>query len=95
MKTYELRNVGVLRKTKEEIRLSIHYVFLQSSYWLSACAVNGFASYYLAAKGFGEGQIGLILAAINILLLISQPFVAQLLRAASKHSGKSIGKKRT
>lgn len=77
MKTYELRNVGVLRKTKEEIRLSIHYVFLQSSYWLSACAVNGFASYYLAAKGFGEGQIGLILAAINILLLISQPFVAQ------------------
>ncbi len=84
MKTYRIATSGVLRRSPQEVRLSLHYTILQGLYWFGICAVNGFVSYYLSEKGFTDKQIGMIIAAVNTILLISQPFVAQFADKAIK-----------
>lgn len=57
-------------------RLTLKFGFIQSSYWISQCAINSFAAVYLHAKHFGNTQIGFILSFAAILSLLLQPMVA-------------------
>ncbi|MEG0288666.1 MAG: MFS transporter [Carnobacterium sp.] len=57
----------------KQISLTLKYAGLQSLYWMSFCAVYGFASVYLLAQNFENQQIGLILALVNIFSVILQP----------------------
>lgn len=77
MKSYSIPQKKFLGKKSETLKLNLHYIFLQIFYWLSTCAITGFVAYFLSAKGFGEANIGWMVAGQNILLIIVQPFVAQ------------------
>lgn len=57
-------------------RLTLKFGFIQSSYWISQCAINSFAAVYLQAKHFENTQIGFILSFAAILSLLLQPLVA-------------------
>lgn len=57
----------------KQITLTLKYAGLQSLYWMSFCAIYGFASVFLLAKNFENQQIGLILALVNIFSVILQP----------------------
>lgn len=57
-------------------RLTLKFGFIQSSYWISQCAINSFAAVYLQAKNFENTQIGFILSFAAILSLLLQPLVA-------------------
>ncbi|SHO49183.1 MFS transporter [Anaerocolumna xylanovorans] len=57
-------------------RLTLKFGFIQSSYWISQCAINSFAAVYLHAKHFENTQIGFILSFAAILSMLFQPLVA-------------------
>lgn len=57
-------------------KLTLKFGFIQSSYWISQCAINSFAAVYLHAKNFDNTQIGFILSFAAILSLILQPLTA-------------------
>lgn len=57
-------------------RLTLKFGFIQSSYWISQCAINSFAAVYLHAKHFENTQIGFILSFAAILSMLLQPLVA-------------------
>lgn len=51
------------------------YAALQSSYWLTLCAIVPFASVFLLGYGFTSAQVGLIMAWANLLAMFVQPMV--------------------
>ena len=51
------------------------YAVLQSSYWLTLCAIVPFASVFLLGYGFTSAQVGLIMAWANLLAMFVQPMV--------------------
>lgn len=57
-------------------KLTLKFGFIQSSYWISQCAINSFAAVYLHAKNFDNTQIGFILSFAAVLSLILQPLTA-------------------
>ena len=56
--------------------LTVHYTLQQIAYWAAAAGVVSFASAFLLEKGFAASQIGLILAAGNLLSCAVQPVLA-------------------
>mgnify|MGYP003300273301 CR=1 FL=1 len=63
--------------TKETIskRLTIRYSLYQLFYFAATAGTGGFAATYLMDKGLSMSQIGLVLAMINILSCLLQPFL--------------------
>jgi PPP family 3-phenylpropionic acid transporter len=59
-------------------KLNTAYAALQGSYWMAYCMVLSFASVFLLARGYSNSEIGVIMAASNVLALILQPITAQL-----------------
>ena len=57
-------------------RLTVRYIFQQMAYWAVAAGVMSFATAFLLAKGFGESQIGVLLACGNLLSCAFQPILA-------------------
>ena len=51
------------------------YAVLQSSYWLTLCAIVPFSSVFLLGYGFTSAQVGLIMAWANLLAMFVQPMV--------------------
>lgn len=54
------------------------YAFIQGSYWMIYGFVSSFASVFLLAKEYSNTEIGIILAAANIIAVLLQPFLADL-----------------
>lgn len=63
-------------------KLTVKYALVQGAYWMAYCSVHAYAAVYLLDKGFGNGQIGLLLAGANILAVILQPLVGGFLDTA-------------
>lgn len=59
-----------------EKRLTLHYTFIQISFFIHVCFVNGFVAYYLSENGYNSFQTGLVIGISNILSLFIQPYVA-------------------
>ena len=57
-------------------RLTGRYTVQQMAYWAAAAGIMSFASAFLLAKGFGESQVGILLAAGNLLSCALQPLLA-------------------
>lgn len=61
---------------KEAKKLTVRYAFLQSSYWMSQCAIYSFAAVFLKSKNFDNTQIGFVLSLAAVISIILQPIVA-------------------
>ena len=48
-------------------KLNTAYAALQGSYWMAYCMVLSFASVFLLARGYSNSEIGVIMAASNVL----------------------------
>ena len=57
-------------------KLTLQYCILQGAYWASFCIIYSFATVFLLDRGFHNSQIGVIIAAGNILGVIFQPVFA-------------------
>lgn len=56
--------------------LNLTYGAIQGTYWMYFGAILSFASVFLLGKGYTNSEIGVILAAANILAVILQPLLA-------------------
>lgn len=61
---------------KEARKLTVRFAFLQSSYWMSQCAIYSFAAVFLKSKNFDNTQIGLVLSLAAVISIILQPIVS-------------------
>jgi len=61
-----------------EKKLNFWYGSIFGTYWMIYAVVCSFASVFLLAKGYNNSQIGMTLAAANILAVIMQPVTADM-----------------
>lgn len=66
--------------------LNLAYGTIQGTYWMYFGAILSFASVFLLDKGYTNSEIGIILAAANILAVILQPLLADLADRCRKAS---------
>lgn len=59
-------------------RLNAAYGGVHATYWMIYCVIVSFASAFLLERGYNNTQIGVILAAANIVSVVIQPFLADL-----------------
>jgi len=56
--------------------LNLYYGAIQGTYWMYFGAIMSFASVFLLGKNYTNSEIGIILAAANVLAVIIQPLLA-------------------
>ena len=61
-----------------EKRLNFWYGSIFGTYWMIYAVISSFASVFLLAKGYSNSQIGMTLAAANVVAVIMQPLVADI-----------------
>ena len=59
-------------------KMTFQYCILQGAYWASFCIIYSFATVFLLDRGFSNSQIGVIIAAGNILGVVLQPVFASI-----------------
>ena len=65
-------------KTKLKRTLNIGYGGVQAAYWMFYGVSNSFASAFLLPRGYSNTEIGIILAAANVIAVFLQPAMADL-----------------
>ncbi len=63
-----------MRKSKRAI--NIEYCAVQALYWSGFCICGSFAAVFLKSRGFSNAQLGLVMAAGNILSFFLSPLLA-------------------
>ena len=58
--------------------LNIEYACIHANYWMIYGIVSSFASVFLLGRGYSNTEIGIILAAANVVAVVLQPLVADL-----------------
>lgn len=58
--------------------LNLEYGVVHATYWMSYGVISTFASALLLARGYSNGEIGMIFAAANVVAVILQPIMADL-----------------
>lgn len=58
--------------------LNLDYACIHGTYWMFYGVISSFGSVFLLANGFSNSQIGMTLAASNILAVVLQPVIADL-----------------
>lgn len=66
--------------------LNLAYGSVQGTYWMYFGAMMSFASVFLLGKGYTNSEIGVILAAANILAVFLQPLLADIADKSKKTS---------
>lgn len=66
--------------------LNIKYGCIHGTYWMYYAIAGSFASAFLLARGYSNSEIGIILAAGNILAVFLQPLIADLADRSRKLS---------
>ena len=73
-----------IRKDKEEMRriksvqVRHQYTLLQCFYWVSSCAIMGFATVFLQYKGLSNTLVGMYVGGAAFISIWMQPFLAGL-----------------
>lgn len=75
---------------KNNKSLDIRYSMIHGLYWMTYCAMIGYASVFLLNKGFNNSLIGVILAASNIIATVAQPAFAAYADSKNKISLKNL-----
>ncbi len=57
---------------------TVKYALVQALYWAVLCAIMGFAVVYMAASGYSNSEIGVIMAISNLIVVVFQPALATL-----------------
>lgn len=71
-------------------KLTLKYAILQSTYWVSQCAIGSFAAVFLKMKNFDNTQIGIVLSFASVFSIILQLIVATFADKTKKISLRSI-----
>lgn len=58
--------------------LNIEYACIHANYWMIYGIVSSFASVFLLGRGYRNTEIGIILAAANVVAVVLQPLIADL-----------------
>ncbi|MDO4545202.1 MAG: MFS transporter [Bacillota bacterium] len=66
--------------------LNFEYACIHGTYWMFYGVASSFASVFLLARGYSNSEIGVVLAAANILAVVMQPLVADLADRVKKIS---------
>ena len=66
--------------------INVEYSSIQGSYWMIYGVICSFASAFLLSKGYSNSEIGIILAAANVLSVVMQPLVADFADRTKKFS---------
>ncbi|MBR5966972.1 MAG: MFS transporter, partial [Lachnospiraceae bacterium] len=64
----------MMRKTS--VNGTVRYTLLNVAYFAAFCTVHAYAAVYLISKGFSNTEVGVLLAAANIVSAILQPVIA-------------------
>lgn len=72
------RHLNPKSVSRDGLSLNLHYISMQIPYWMGFSVLSTFASVFLLSRGLTDGQIGMVLAAANLLAVILQPWVASL-----------------
>ncbi len=65
---------------------TVKYSFINASYWMLFCSIYGFVNFYLLQSGLISSEIGIVLAAGNILAFFLQPLVASFADRTDRYS---------
>ena len=85
-----IRNYMMISNEKAGKVLTIKFALLQGSYWMSFCAIYNFATVYLLSRSFTSKEVGVMLAAINIIAAVLQPLVANFADQTQRISLKNL-----
>ncbi len=55
---------------------TLRYTLLNAAYFVAFCTIHAYAAVYLLANGFSNTEVGILLAAANIVSAIFQPIIA-------------------
>ncbi|MCR5283078.1 MAG: MFS transporter [Lachnospiraceae bacterium] len=55
---------------------TLRYTLLNATYFAAFCTVHAYAAVYLLANGFSNTEVGILLAAANIVSAVCQPYIA-------------------
>lgn len=66
--------------------LNIEYACIHANYWMIYGIVSSFASVFLLGRGYRNTEIGVILAAANVVAVVLQPLIADLADRSKKIS---------
>ena len=57
-------------------KANVHYILIQSLYWMTYCTVSGYVSSFLRAVGFVDSSIGILVAVVGISSSLLQALLA-------------------
>lgn len=66
--------------------LNIDYASIHGTYWMFYGVISSFASVFLLARGYSNWEIGIILAAANLLAVVLQPLTADMADRSKRFS---------
>jgi PPP family 3-phenylpropionic acid transporter len=66
------------------------YAVVNSGYWMTFCAIYGYANYYMLSKGFLSNEIGIVIAVGNLMAFFIQPIIAAFADNSKKINLKQI-----
>lgn len=69
---------------------TLRYALINILYFMSFCTLHQFASRFLLDKGFSNTEIGIIIAAANILSVVCQPYVAGLIDKGGRFTNRNV-----
>lgn len=71
-------------------RMTAKYALLHGNYWMTQCAVLGYASVFLLSRGFSAGRIGILVGGGNIMAAVLQQWFASVADRTRKYTLKDL-----
>ncbi len=66
------------------------YAVINATYFAAFCGMHAYASVFLLAKGFTNSQIGILLAAANVISVLIQPVIAGLIDKPGRLTNRNV-----
>lgn len=76
--------------TRNNGRWTLRYAAINALYFAGFCGIHAYASVFLLAHGFTNGQIGVLLAIANLTSVVLQPIVAAAIDKQGKVTNRNI-----
>ena len=75
---------------KSSVIWTIKYTLLNAAYFSAFCTLHAYAAVYLLANGFNNTEVGMLLAAANIVSAVLQPIIASIIDRPGRLSNRSF-----
>lgn len=77
-------------KTLEKVQVKHQYSVVQALYWMTSCALAGYAAVYLQDRGLSNTLIGVTVGGAACLSMVIQPLAAQVVESISGLTVKKV-----